>query len=142
MRRDVDAWVLGMLGAPFSVVFASVLAHLVYSGPVGVLNVLLWQGIVGMWVFMASIVVCPLPFFVAERLGIPAQPRARLWWAVAALAVAFGTIFLIGQSRASLGILTFAGLLGIMLNVALFGAVYARSNSSSSGRATSARRST
>jgi hypothetical protein len=100
-----------------------------------VLTVLWWQFALSFLVLMASIVLSPIPFLISEWLGIASASKTRFRWAVVALAPAFAAAFILAQNHASLELHVAAAVLGVLLNIAVFGAVYARSNFSSSGRA-------
>lgn len=127
--RDVNAWVLGILGAPVALVAGSV-AHVVMSGTDGLFSMLLWNCVLAVLVLMASIVVSPIPFLIAERLGIAASSKRKFWWSTLVLAPSFAALFLFAQSRASVLLDVTAGIAGVLLNLAVFGAVYARSHPS------------
>ena len=87
--RDVDAWVIGMLGAPVAVFVCSTVAYLIASGMDDVLTFILWQFSLAFLVLMGSMMLSPIPFLISERLGIACSSRTPFRWAVVPLAPHF-----------------------------------------------------
>jgi hypothetical protein len=130
--RDVDAWVVGMLGAPVAIVLCPTVAYVVGSGTGGAIMFFVWQLALSFVVLSGSILLSPIAFLISEQLGIARSSKRAFAWLILPLAAAFSATFSFAMHYDSLMLL--AAVVGVALNVAVFGAVYARSNSSCSGR--------